>query len=164
MRFARPLAVGVALALGVLGAGMASAECPAVPVRDLVSGVLEGRRVSSLTCVVINKSGAPVDNIAISLKRPDGTTLVGPEECDGVPHGQVCSLTYDIVFPDLDVAAYCHAQVPDGPFLVGNLRFQNYLSATLAESPLVGDLHGQIEDLIGQVEWLLGHDACVGDC
>jgi hypothetical protein len=120
--------------------------------RELVSGVLEARRVSSLTCVVINKSGGPVDNVAITLKHPNGPPLVGPEECDGVPHGGVCSLTYDIVLPDLDVAAYCHATVPEDKFLVGNLRYENSQSATHAQSPLEGDLHGFVRELIEDVE------------
>ena len=159
MRIARPLAF--ALALG-LGAGTASGFVAAT--KDLVSGVLEGRRVSSLTCAVINKSGETLDGISITLKRPDGSPIVGPTVFNAVAHGQAAQLVYDIVFPDLDVAAYCHVRVPKDRFVVGNLRFENHLSATHSESPLQGDIHGKIAELIGKVEWLLGDDACqIGD-
>jgi hypothetical protein len=151
MRTSSSIAIGLAVALC---AGTAGALVSATT--HLVSGVLEARRPATFTCVVINKSGSPVDDIAISLKRPDGTTIVGPEECDGVPHGAACSVTYDVAFPDLDLAAYCHAEVPNHKFLVGNLRFEDQMSNTQAESPLRGNVYGKIQYLIHKVDWMIG--------
>jgi hypothetical protein len=104
--------------------------------QHLVSGVLEARRVSSFTCSVINKSGCEVDGIKVTLKKPDGSVLAGPHQCDDVPHGSTCNFTYDILVPNLDVAAYCHVEAPGDKWLHGNLRYENNLSATLAETPL----------------------------
>jgi hypothetical protein len=129
-------------------------DCP-VPTTDLATGVLEARRVSSLTCSVINKSGTELAGITISLKRPDGSTLTGPLACGGVAHGATCNLTYDIVYPSLDVAAYCHVQVPQGSFVHGNLRYENAGSMTLASSPLQANTLGMMRDLA----WWLGDNA-----
>ena len=138
--------------LGVLTGGTVLAND--VATKDLVSGVLEGRRVSKLTCEIVNKSGDSIDVPEVTLKRPDGSTLAGPHACGGLPNGASCTLSYDIVAPALDVAAYCHAKVPEGKFVRGSLRLEDNLSLTRAESDMQADVHAKLATIVDLVDGL----------
>ena len=151
MRFAAPIAVCAALALG------AAAGWAKEPSKDIASGVLGAKRQSAFHCEVVNKSGETVDNIALTLKRTDGSPIAGPEECDGVPSGQTCAIWFPVEFPASTEQLYCHANVPNHKFLLGTLRVEDVYGNTQAESQLVADVHGKIDDLIEKVDEILEH-------
>lgn len=123
--------------------------------KDLVSGVLEGRRASYLTCELINKSGGPLANVQLTLEAPDGSAIVGPLACPELANGETCALEHEIPFAMLELAAYCHAELPKA-FVRGSLRLLDAQRNTLAESDLEADLHGKIASLESQLETVLG--------
>jgi hypothetical protein len=123
------------------------------PTKDLVSGVLEGRRVAKLTCEVVNKSGGPID-VPEDVEAPGLQHARGVQDVHSVVNGASCTLAYDIVLPDLDVAACCHAKVPEGKFVRGSLRLEDSLSLTRAESDMQADVHAKLAEIVELVDGL----------
>lgn len=122
-----------------------------VQAKDMVSSVLEGRRVSYLVCELVNKTGGNLDGVELTLKDPAGDPVAGPFACPTLADAETCSLEYAIAFPDLDVAAYCHATLPEA-FVRGGLRLLDISRKTLAQSDLEPNLHGKIAALEAKID------------